>query len=237
MSKQLERFHSLKPALDGALSVLHSFHYIYQSNILRRSSDMLSLEAIASLGFQQCTPVQASVIPLLLTHKDIVAEAVTGSGKTLAYVLPVIQKILQMRGPSQTAAIAAVIIVPTRFVPCWYSDDLRKRPAECRVISQRTGCSSAQSRQGHNNSNAFDIHRPTARAFISHRWRSVCKRTGKVFAYNSRLYNHGRNSRQTRGTFTWAIVHCQYNNKQEAQDKSESPPFAGPQNNRDGHLG
>ena len=33
------------------------------------------------------TPVQAAVIPLLLGHKDVSAEAVTGSGKTLAFVV------------------------------------------------------------------------------------------------------------------------------------------------------
>jgi superfamily II DNA/RNA helicase len=38
------------------------------------------------LGFEHMTPVQASVVPLMLAGKDVAAEAVTGSGKTLASV-------------------------------------------------------------------------------------------------------------------------------------------------------
>ena len=38
------------------------------------------LGVLASMKFEQMTPVQASAIPLFLSHKDVVAEAVTGSG-------------------------------------------------------------------------------------------------------------------------------------------------------------
>jgi ATP-dependent RNA helicase DDX55/SPB4 len=32
------------------------------------------LDAIASLGFERMTPVQASTIPLFISHKDVVVE-------------------------------------------------------------------------------------------------------------------------------------------------------------------
>ncbi len=46
------------------------------------------VNALESNGFNGMTPVQAACIPLLLSHKDVAAQAVTGSGKTLAFVVP-----------------------------------------------------------------------------------------------------------------------------------------------------
>ncbi len=43
------------------------------------------------LGFAHMTPVQASAIPLFLSHRDVIVEAITGSGKTLAYLLPIVE--------------------------------------------------------------------------------------------------------------------------------------------------
>ena len=47
-----------------------------------------TLKAIEKLGFIKPTPVQAMCIPLILSRKDVVAEAVTGSGKTIAFLVP-----------------------------------------------------------------------------------------------------------------------------------------------------
>ena len=47
-----------------------------------------TFEALSRLKFTKPTPVQAMCIPLILDHKDLVAEAVTGSGKTLAFLIP-----------------------------------------------------------------------------------------------------------------------------------------------------
>lgn len=68
-----------------------------------------------SLGFERATPVQAAAIPLLLSHKDVVVEAVTGSGKTLAFLLPLLQILekcpLVMKDHRR---IGAVVMTPTR---------------------------------------------------------------------------------------------------------------------------
>lgn len=69
---------------------------------------------IASLGFEQMTPVQASAIPLFLSHKDVVAEAVTGSGKTLAFVLPILEILQRREEPLKKHELGAVIVSPTR---------------------------------------------------------------------------------------------------------------------------
>lgn len=68
-------------------------------------------DAIASMGMEQMTPVQASTIPLFSKNKDVVVEAVTGSGKTLAFVLPVIDRITKQ---SVKKPGFAVVVAPTR---------------------------------------------------------------------------------------------------------------------------
>jgi ATP-dependent RNA helicase DDX55/SPB4 len=50
-----------------------------------------SLAALSAAGFPRATPVQAAVIPLLCTNKDVAVEACTGSGKTLAFILPLVE--------------------------------------------------------------------------------------------------------------------------------------------------
>ncbi|KAH8677828.1 P-loop containing nucleoside triphosphate hydrolase protein [Xylariales sp. PMI_506] len=72
------------------------------------------LDAVASMGFTQMTPVQAAVLPLFTTNKDVVVEAVTGSGKTLSYLIPVISRILRLEEPTKRNHVAAIVIAPTR---------------------------------------------------------------------------------------------------------------------------
>ncbi|KAI9600030.1 hypothetical protein KEM48_000244 [Puccinia striiformis f. sp. tritici PST-130] len=71
------------------------------------------LDTIKSLGFHQMTPVQAHTIPLFLENKDVVVQAVTGSGKTLAFVIPIIERLIQLE-PRPHSHVAAIIISPTR---------------------------------------------------------------------------------------------------------------------------
>ena len=56
-----------------------------------------TLGVLEGLGFSQMTPVQAACIPLLLSHKDVVAQAVTGSGKTLAFVVPLLERMAALQ--------------------------------------------------------------------------------------------------------------------------------------------
>ena len=50
------------------------------------------LNAVAELGFEKPTPVQATVIPkLLVEDRDIVCLAQTGTGKTAAFGLPALE--------------------------------------------------------------------------------------------------------------------------------------------------
>lgn len=69
------------------------------------------LEGIAASGYENATPVQEQVIPLILKGKDIIASAQTGTGKTAAFLLPIINKLLASK---QDDTVNALVIVPTR---------------------------------------------------------------------------------------------------------------------------
>ena len=65
--------------------------------------------AIADLGFEAPTPIQARAIPLLLAGRDLIGQAQTGTGKTAAFALPLIQ----MCDPSNMQT-QALVLEPTR---------------------------------------------------------------------------------------------------------------------------
>jgi superfamily II DNA/RNA helicase len=69
------------------------------------------LEGIDASGYENATPVQEQVIPLILKGKDIIASAQTGTGKTAAFLLPIVNKLIQSSNPD---TVNALVIVPTR---------------------------------------------------------------------------------------------------------------------------
>jgi ATP-dependent RNA helicase RhlE len=70
------------------------------------------IEGIEASGYENATPVQEQVIPLVLQGKDIIASAQTGTGKTAAFLLPLINKIIT--DPQVDHTNTALVIVPTR---------------------------------------------------------------------------------------------------------------------------
>ena len=68
------------------------------------------LKGLSLLGFQEPTPIQSEVIPLMLEQQvDLVSLAQTGTGKTAAFGLPMIQ--LTDTGNRQTQSL---VLCPTR---------------------------------------------------------------------------------------------------------------------------
>ncbi len=67
------------------------------------------VETITQLGYEEPTPVQESVIPLMLAGQDLVAQSKTGTGKTAAFALPMIQILDQER-----KRIQGLVVAPTR---------------------------------------------------------------------------------------------------------------------------
>ena len=70
------------------------------------------MEGIEASNYENATPVQEQVIPLILQGKDIIASAQTGTGKTAAFLLPLINRIIT--DPQQNHSNTALVIVPTR---------------------------------------------------------------------------------------------------------------------------
>jgi ATP-dependent RNA helicase RhlE len=70
------------------------------------------MEGIEASNYQDATPVQEQVIPLVMEGKDVIASAQTGTGKTAAFLLPLINKILTDGLEDHTNS--ALVIVPTR---------------------------------------------------------------------------------------------------------------------------
>lgn len=70
------------------------------------------LDALDSMNFEECTPIQEQAIPILLEGRDLIGVAQTGTGKTAAYLLPIIQKL--STGDYASDAINCIIMSPTR---------------------------------------------------------------------------------------------------------------------------
>jgi ATP-dependent RNA helicase DeaD len=67
------------------------------------------LETLASLGYEEPTPIQREAIPHLLEGRDLMGLAATGTGKTAAFALPLLQ-LIQTGG----GVPSALVLVPTR---------------------------------------------------------------------------------------------------------------------------
>jgi ATP-dependent RNA helicase RhlE len=80
------------------------------------------LEGIAASNYEDATPVQEQVIPLIIEGKDIIASAQTGTGKTAAFLLPLIHRILT--DGAHDHHISAMILVPTRELAIQISEHL-----------------------------------------------------------------------------------------------------------------
>ena len=70
----------------------------------------------STLGFQRASPVQAAVIPLFLSNKDVAVEACTGSGKTLSFLIPIIEMNLKTEEHVTEGQyrLRSLILSPTR---------------------------------------------------------------------------------------------------------------------------
>ena len=51
------------------------------------------LRAVADMGFEEASPIQAQAIPVQMEGRDIIGQAQTGTGKTAAFGIPLLQKV------------------------------------------------------------------------------------------------------------------------------------------------
>ncbi len=67
---------------------------------------------LASLGYEEPTPIQRAAIGPLLAGRDLLGQAATGTGKTAAFALPILQRLADQRpAPGRPLAL---VLVPTR---------------------------------------------------------------------------------------------------------------------------
>ena len=84
-----------------------------EENILQLSFDTLNLKdnllrGIYSYGFENPSKIQNDSIPVLLTGKDLIAQAQSGTGKTGAFLIGALQKIDESKKETQI-----LVLVPT----------------------------------------------------------------------------------------------------------------------------
>ena len=72
-----------------------------------------TLNALADMGFDRMTEVQARCIPHGMAGRDVLGAAKTGSGKTLAFLVPLVELLCRVKWTNRHGT-AAVIISPTR---------------------------------------------------------------------------------------------------------------------------
>ena len=73
--------------------------------------------AVAEMGYESMTPIQAQAIPVVLSGKDVMGAAQTGTGKTAAFSLPLLQRLLKHENASTSPArhpVRALVLLPTR---------------------------------------------------------------------------------------------------------------------------
>src|SRR6266850_1910466 len=86
-------------------------------------SDAL-VAAVTALGYEEPTPVQRETIPLLLSGRDMLAQAATGTGKTAAFALPMLHRL--SAEPAQRRRTRGLILVPTRELAMQVAEAIHK---------------------------------------------------------------------------------------------------------------
>jgi len=74
------------------------------------------MHAIADLGFEYCTPIQAEILPKTLTGVDATGRAQTGTGKSAAFLITILTHLQRkpISDKRQPGTPRALIIEPTR---------------------------------------------------------------------------------------------------------------------------
>ena len=78
------------------------------------------MKAIERMGFVEATPVQVETIPIIMTGRDVIAQAQTGTGKTAAFGIPILETLTQGVKPF------SLVLVPTRELGAQVSEELKK---------------------------------------------------------------------------------------------------------------
>jgi ATP-dependent RNA helicase DeaD len=82
------------------------------------------LQALAAVGYESPSPIQAATIPPLLEGRDVLGQAQTGTGKTAAFALPILAQVDPQPGKPQ-----ALVLAPTRELAIQVAEAFQKYAA------------------------------------------------------------------------------------------------------------
>lgn len=80
------------------------------------------LNALTENGYEEATPIQEKVFPVMMSGKDLIGIAQTGTGKTLAYLLPALRQWQFSKGRDPQI----LILVPTRELVVQVVNEIKK---------------------------------------------------------------------------------------------------------------
>ncbi|WOV88835.1 DEAD/DEAH box helicase [Sporosarcina oncorhynchi] len=78
-------------------------------------------EAIERLGFEEPTPIQKEMIPLILKGSNAIGQAHTGTGKSHSFLIPIVERL-----DEEKEELQAVITAPTRELATQLYEELNK---------------------------------------------------------------------------------------------------------------
>jgi ATP-dependent RNA helicase RhlE len=94
----------------------------------RRFTDLIKvpelLMGVEDRRFEHTTPIQSAVFDTVAAGHDLVACAETGTGKTAAFLLPLMQRLLQVNAEREGSA-RILVLAPTRELAVQIEDDVQ----------------------------------------------------------------------------------------------------------------
>jgi len=87
------------------------------------------LRALADVGYESPSPIQAATIPPLMQGRDVLGQAQTGTGKTAAFALPILSRMELKPGKPQ-----ALVLAPTRELAIQVAEAFQKYATHMRGL-------------------------------------------------------------------------------------------------------
>ncbi|SNZ09145.1 ATP-dependent RNA helicase DeaD [Persephonella hydrogeniphila] len=89
-----------------------------------------TLKSIERMGFKSPTEIQEKAIPVVISGKDLIAQAQTGTGKTAAFGIPIVEKV-----NPKVRKIQALVLVPTRELAIQVTKEIKDIGREKRLFA------------------------------------------------------------------------------------------------------
>ncbi len=87
------------------------------------------LKALADVGYESPSTIQAETIPPLLAGRDLIGVAQTGTGKTAAFALPILDRL-----DTSAKAVQALVLAPTRELALQVCEAFERYAAHTRGV-------------------------------------------------------------------------------------------------------